>query len=804
VSGPSISSLSVTSGHQGDPPFDVLITGSQLTGASSVNISPAGITASPPSVSPDGNSLHTTFTIASSAPVQSYNVTVSVPSGATNALPFQVLTAGSPQILTLAPSTLFIGDSPPPTVKIQGSGFTQVNAVAFQDPIGISTSNLVHLDDTAITVTVTVSQGAHTGTNHVSVSTGSLTSNTVAVTIAALPQVGSPVLTQVSPAVFLTTPDNVTLTLTGSNFYQSSVIYLDGSSYLPDSVSADGTTMMFTASVFSNAGYHTVFVVNPQAPPLQSQSKSLVVEVDNPRPDLRFVSGTTPSPLVTGLASATVSLNAFSLVTPGNGGALTGTTAFVDGAADANRRSFNQSGGLSVGLVASDLTTAGTNILTIKLKNPAPGGGFSATSVPVTVKNPTPSIASLAPDALPQNAAMPQSLVINGTNFMSTSTVQVGGSARTPQSPHSSTQMTVPLQGSNVSSTGSVAVTVSNPAPVAGSGTKNLTINAAGTCSWVSTFSGDGNYAYLDGIGTGAEWASPTGAVVAKDPTSGKMCLFVCDTDDQRIRMIYLDTGQSVTIAGNGVAGLDSGGVPATAHKLNGPRGICAYNDSSGNLKVLYISDFYNNMIRELIPEQPYSNSNWLLGQSCGNGIAGWADGEFDVAEFNQPKGIFFGWDSNVYVADSVNGAIRKIDLSGNSSSILHNTAWHTLGVTGSQSRNVIYLSERNTQAVYSFTTAGASQTQLAAGFANPWELCFANNTTDGDVLYIPSMVGCQIKKLVLSNNTLSTYAGSGSYGSQDGDCALATFAYPKAVCNGIAGEIYVTDMYNNRIRKIQ
>src|SRR5262249_55967753 len=149
-----------------------------------------------------------------------------------------------------------------------------------------------------------------------------------------------------------------------------------------------------------------------------------------------------------------------------------------------------------------------------------------------------------------------------------------------------------------------------NPSPTGGSLNFSVLVNGPGTCSWVSTFSGDGNYAYLDGTGAGAEWASPTGCVVARDPASTYRCLFVCDTDNQRIRMIYLEgpnTGQSVTIAGNGVAGWDPGGVPATAHKLNGPRGITALTDqATGNVRVLYISDFYNNMIRELIPEQPY------------------------------------------------------------------------------------------------------------------------------------------------------------------------------------------------------
>jgi hypothetical protein len=803
------------SGFPGDT-VPVTITGTNLAPATqtspptTISFNRTGVTGAPNTVT--STQISATFTIDPAAATGAYNFWVTANGLGSNQQTFTVLSAGGPQLTSMAPDALLRSANATPrttTVKITGLNLLTVNGIAIQTPTaGLSVGNLQVQSDTEISADITIAQSVAAGQNGVYVTNAAgQQSGPFQFTIAAPPSDVPPRIdTPLSfdPIILYTNVGNVNVTGAG---FTNATFFLDDlfNPFQGVNVISDGSVII-SLPAYGQAGFHSLWASNSAG-----ISNVATFAVYNPAlaPAFWTVS-TTPSPLITGGPNATVDIT------------VAGTGQFIQSNGSSpndrtvvkvagNNRVTNDMGPghIQAKLIASDLIAVGP--LTLTVVNPLPGGGSATTQV--MVNYPTPSVASVAPDAVP-TGSQAFTLTINGSNFVTGTQgakVQVnGGAPRAPQT-LTATAITIQIQAADIPASGHVAINVVNPTPSANplSNEKDITVNPPGTCSWVSTYSGDGNYAYLDGNGTGAEWASPTGAVVAKDPASGNRCLFVCDTDNQRIRMIYLEgqtPGQSVTIAGNGVAGWDSGGVPATAHKLNGPRGITALTDqATGNVRVLYISDYGNNSIRELIPEQPYGNSNWLLGQFCGNTIAGWLDADFDTSEFNGPKGIFFGWDDCVYVADSANGAIRKIDGSGNSSSILHNTAWHTLGVTGSQSRGLIYLSERNTQAIYSFTTAGGSQTQLVGGFANPWELCLANNSHDGDVLYIPNMVACQITKLVLSTNTVSAYAGTGSYGFQDGDCASpAMFAYPKAVCTGIAGELYVTDMFNNRIRKIQ
>jgi hypothetical protein len=366
---------------------------------------------------------------------------------------------------------------------------------------------------------------------------------------------------------------------------------------------------------------------------------------------------------------------------------------------------------------------------------------------------------------------------------------------------------------------GSFVVEVTNPAPTIGPAQILLHVNGAGICSWVTTYSGDGNYDYLDGVGTAAEWANPSSAVTAKDPVSGNLALFVCDTDNQRIRMIYLqgpNIGQSVTIAGSGVAGYNGPQTPATTGELNFPRGICARNDSSGNLLALYVADTGNSMIRELIPEPP---STWLLGDFPGNGTPGLVDGEGDASQFNEPFAVFTGIDSFIYVADNANAAIRQVDFSGDVLTILQRAGSSPTGITGSSTTHLLYYADAGTQGIYSLTTSGASLTAVAGGtgtagfnnavgsaalFNNPREMFWATDTADGEVLYIADAVNARIRKLVISTKTVSTYAGNGTVGLQNGDCTTTEFNRPRCVANGFMGEFYVTDSLNNLIRKVQ
>ncbi len=107
--------------------------------------------------------------------------------------------------------------------------------------------------------------------------------------------------------------------------------------------------------------------------------------------------------------------------------------------------------------------------------NPAPGGGASNT-VNFAVNNPVPAISSLSPTSATAGAAA-QTLTINGTNFLSTSTVTYNGVAHTATYV-SATQLTITLSASDQATAGSYAVVVTNPAPGGGaSNALNFAVN---------------------------------------------------------------------------------------------------------------------------------------------------------------------------------------------------------------------------------------------------------------------------------------------------------------------------------------
>ena len=122
---------------------------------------------------------------------------------------------------------------------------------------------------------------------------------------------------------------------------------------------------------------------------------------------------------------------------------------------------------------AADLAPAGT--VSVSVLDPGPGGGAS-NALSFAVNNPVPAISSLAPSAATAGAGA-QTLTINGTNFLSASTVTYNGVAH-PASYGSATQLTITLSAGDQGTVGSDAVVVTNPAPGGGvSNGLNFTVN---------------------------------------------------------------------------------------------------------------------------------------------------------------------------------------------------------------------------------------------------------------------------------------------------------------------------------------
>ena len=159
-----------------------------------------------------------------------------------------------------------------------------------------------------------------------------------------------------------------------------------------------------------------------------------------------------------------------------------------------------------------------------------------------------------------------------------------------------------------------------------------------------------GRRGFADGAGTQARFDSPSGLAIDRDGL-----LYVADTANHAIRRIAPD-GHVTTLAGNGIAG-DADG-PGTQARLNGPIGIAV--DGQGRV---IVADTYNDRIRAI-------SRDGVVTTIAGGAGSGSDDGAADQARFDTPCGVAVDADGNIYVADSGNGTIRRIDRGGTVSTI--------------------------------------------------------------------------------------------------------------------------------------
>jgi sugar lactone lactonase YvrE len=233
--------------------------------------------------------------------------------------------------------------------------------------------------------------------------------------------------------------------------------------------------------------------------------------------------------------------------------------------------------------------------------------------------------------------------------------------------------------------------------------------------------------------GTAASFYSPQGVAV---DSSGNV--YVADTNNNKIRKCTsagVVTTYAVAIDGTG-----------TGACFDAPGGVAV--DASGNV---YVADSGNNKIRKL-------TSAGVGTTLAGSGAYGGADGSGASASFKNPTGVAVDSSGNVYVADSGNNKIRKIDSSGVVSTFADSTA----------------------------------------GFNNPASVAVDSS---GNV-YVADSSNHKIRKID-SAGQVTTLAGSGSAGSADGSGTAAGFYYPRGVAVDSSGNVYVADTDSNKIRKI-
>jgi len=224
----------------------------------------------------------------------------------------------------------------------------------------------------------------------------------------------------------------------------------------------------------------------------------------------------------------------------------------------------------------------------------------------------------------------------------------------------------------------------------------------------------------------------------------------------------YVPTAIVSTFAGGGTTqSIDGRGLAA---KFYSPDNIAI--DAQGNL---FVTDSNHNRIRKISPDREVSTL-------AGSGVAGWLDNSEGVkAQFNFPTGLAVDLSGNFYVADHFTHRIRKISPTGEVSTLAG------LGKIGPD----------------------------GGGFADGPQESAEFNRPDGIVLdaaghlYVADSYNNRIRK-VLPHGEVSTFAGSGTPGWLDSATGLdAYFNDPNGIAMDDAGNFYVADSGNNRIRKI-
>ena len=276
----------------------------------------------------------------------------------------------------------------------------------------------------------------------------------------------------------------------------------------------------------------------------------------------------------------------------------------------------------------------------------------------------------------------------------------------------------------------------------------------------ITTAAGNGQFGYSGdgGPATSATIVQPY--AVALD---GAGNLYIADYGNNRIRKVT-PGGTISTVAGNGTFGAAGDGGPATSANLNRPYSVAV--DTAGNL---YIADFGNQRIRKVTP-------GGIISTVAGNGGTGFSGdgGPAISAQLNSPWGVAVDSAGNLYIADNQNNRIRKVTPGGTISTVAGNG---TIGFSGD----------------------GGPAT--SARLSNPRGVL----VDSAGNLYIGDSFNHCIRK-VTPGGTISTVAGLGGNPGFSGDNGPATSAeltYPEGMALDAAGNLYIADSTNHRVRKV-
>ena len=360
------------------------------------------------------------------------------------------------------------------------------------------------------------------------------------------------------------------------------------------------------------------------------------------------------------------------------------------------------------------------------------------------------------------------------------------------------------------------AVALDGPGNIYVADTDNSLVRKVDVNGMMTTFAGGGSVCAnaTDNVGdgcpaTGAQLATPTGLAV---DTLGYV--YIADSGNARVRKVDLN-GMITTFAGNGTPGYNGDSGAATSAELQNPAGLAF--DSVGNL---YIADSSNNVIRQV-------NTSGAIATFAGNGSAGYSgDGKAATqAQLNQPRGVAADSAGNLYIADTNNDFLRKVDAGGVITTVAGNGS---SGVSCPFGTDIV-----------------GDGCPATSAFVQPWSVA-VNGTGN---LYVPDYGNNRIRKVNVTTSLLSfgtlnvgatsnpqgveasnvgntpldfaatnAFVASANFQLQNGanecaaggslapgaDCTLDVVFSPTAVGNPVTGTLTVNDDAPNQSQTVQ
>ncbi|MES2704781.1 MAG: T9SS type A sorting domain-containing protein [Bacteroidota bacterium] len=272
------------------------------------------------------------------------------------------------------------------------------------------------------------------------------------------------------------------------------------------------------------------------------------------------------------------------------------------------------------------------------------------------------------------------------------------------------------------------------------------------------------------------------------------------------------------TFAGTGTAGYNGDGGAATGKQLNGPYSVAV--DAAGNV---YVVDFFSLRVRKVA-------TNGVITTVAGTGSLGYTgDGSIATSANLHPHAVTVDKTGNIYIVDGTYGVVRKVTPLGFITTIAGNGINGYTGDNGPalgamlnrphgitiDSKGRIIIADAANEMVRRIDAAGVI-TKIAGsgikGYSGDGALAvsaqldspFAVTTDRKGSIYVADMLNHAVRKID-TFGIITTYAGTGvaGYTGDNGAAALATLDGPAGLTTDSIGNLYIADANNNVIRKV-